>query len=99
MNQLADEINKLHHGFEELDANPTTFRTVINFELNLLSLLLYFWGEVIPPLLERIDDKITWGARNCQRLGVLVCYPHQQFHREYTFHQFRNHDHSLGGLL
>lgn len=59
MNGLTDEINKLHHAFEELRANAATFRTIVNFKLDMLSLLLLIRGKVIPPLLERINNKIT----------------------------------------
>jgi hypothetical protein len=40
VNRFADAIRKRHHPLQKLGANAATFGTIINFELNLLGLLL-----------------------------------------------------------
>jgi len=59
VNRFTYLINKLYDPLEKLCTNTATFRTIIHFELDALSLLLLVRREVIPPFLERIDHKIT----------------------------------------
>jgi hypothetical protein len=59
VNGFADAIDKLYHPLEKLGANAAAFGTIIDFELNLLDLLLLFQWKVIPPILKGIDNKIT----------------------------------------
>lgn len=56
---LADEVTKLHHAFEKLGANSTTFRSIIHFQLQEFSLPLLLESQFIPPILERIHNEIT----------------------------------------
>jgi hypothetical protein len=59
MNRLTNLVCKRHHPLEELSPSAAAFRTIINFELNALRLLLLLRGEVCPPFLEGIDNKVT----------------------------------------
>ena len=59
MNLLTNGVGKLHHSLEKLSPYTTTFRTIVNFKLNQLALLLFLESQGVPPLLKGIDDEVT----------------------------------------
>ena len=59
MNRLTNGVGKLHHSLEKLSPHATTFRTIVNFELNQLALLLLLGSQCVPPLLKGIDDEVA----------------------------------------
>ena len=65
-NGFPNRIGKLHHPLQKLSAYPTTFRPIIDFELDVLGRLLLAKGEAVPPLLHRINNKITGFIRTAK---------------------------------
>lgn len=66
MNGFPDGIDKLHYPLQKLSAYPATFRSIIDFELDVLGRLLLAKGEAVPPLLHRIDNEITGFIRTAK---------------------------------
>lgn len=76
MNGFPNGIDKLHNPLQKLSAYPATFRSIIDFELDVLGGLLLAKGKAVPPLLQRIGNEITGFIRTAktqvQRSSVFV---------------------------
>ena len=54
----------------------TTFRAIVNFDLNQFALLLLLRGQSVPPLLQGVNDEVTdfigTAKGNVQLAGIFV---------------------------
>ena len=74
--RIADRLGKLHHAQEKLRAPPVALRAVVGFDLQQRDGIALWFGKLLPPALQRVDDEIT-GLRpaaegQMQLTGILV---------------------------
>lgn len=56
---FADRVGEVHQAREELGPHPTAFRAIIDLELEVRDHGLLGRGEVVPPVLQAVDDEIA----------------------------------------
>ena len=66
MDGFADVVGEVHPALEELGPYPTAFRAIIDLELEVRDRGLLGHGEVVPPVLQTVDDEIARLARTAK---------------------------------
>ena len=75
---LADVIGQVHQALEELGPHPAAFRAIIDLELDMRDRGLLRRGEVVPPVLQAVDDEIAGfagAAKDQMELSAVLIHP------------------------
>jgi len=73
---LADVIGEVHQALEELGPHPAAFRAIIDLELDMRDRGLLGHREVVPPVLQAVDDEIAgFAGASKGQMELSACPP------------------------